>query len=278
MKIAVFSDVQANLPAMEAMIEEIERWNPDLVVMDGDLVNRGPRSLDCLDLWQDLAASRNSRPLRGNHEDFVHYCSRTPPTSAGEAAIRAFTDWTVRQLGDRIGACRSWADDLLLHEPDGMDQWIHVTHGSVRSNRHGIYRDTTDDDLRQLVPRGVAWFITGHTHRPIERHIDGTTVLNIGSAGSPFDGDTRGSYARLVWTGQRWRASIERFAYDRERARQDYFSSGFLDEGGPIARIIYQEWYRARSLIPHWHRRYRDAVLRGDISAEQAVDEFLSQL
>ncbi len=278
MKVALFSDVQANVPAMEAMIDEIERWNPDLVVMDGDLVNRGPRSLDCLDLWQSLDASRPCRALRGNHEDFVYYCSRTPPASPGEAAIRAFTDWTVAQLGDRVGECQPWPDELLFHEPGGLEHWVHVTHASIVSNRHGIYRDSTEEELRARVPQGVEWFITGHTHRPIKLHIGATTVLNIGSVGSPFDGDPRASYARLVWTGQRWRASIERFEYDRERARRDYFTTGFLDEGGPIARVIYEEWYRARSLIPHWHRQYRDAVLRGEISAEAAVAEFLSNL
>jgi predicted phosphodiesterase len=278
MKIALFSDVQANVPAMEAMIEEIDRWNPDLVVMDGDLVNRGPCSTACLDLWQSLAANRPCRPLRGNHEDFVYYCSQHAPASKGEADIRAFTDWTVAQLGERVGECRPWPDHLLLDAPAATTHWVHITHGTLSSNRQGIRKEMTNDEIAAVIPAGVDYFITAHTHRPIYREVNGTRVLNIGSVGSPFDGDPRASYARLVWNGAAWQASIERFEYDRDRARQDYVDSGFLAEGGPIARLIFEEWYRAKSLIPYWHQRYRDAVLRGDISAAQAVDEFIATL
>ena len=44
MKIAVFSDVQGNLAAFETVVEHIQAWRPDLVLMNGDLVNRGPSS------------------------------------------------------------------------------------------------------------------------------------------------------------------------------------------------------------------------------------------
>lgn len=278
MKILLFSDVQANVPAMEAMIEQIEGWDPDLVILDGDLINRGPCSAGCLDLWQDLAASRRCHALRGNHEDFVYHCSQHPPTSPGEAAIRAFTDWTVAQLGDRVGECLAWPDHLLLHAPEQIAHWIHVTHGTLQDNRHGIRKEMSDDEIAAVIPHGVDYFFTAHTHRPIYREAGGTKVLNIGSVGSPFDGDPRASYASVTWDGAEWKARIERFPYDRERARQDYFSSGFYDEGGPIARLIFEEWYRAKSLIPFWHQRYRDAVLRGDISAAQAVDQFIAHL
>ena len=52
MRVAVFSDVQANLPALETCVAHIQGWNPDLVVMAGDLINRGPRSDACLGLFQ----------------------------------------------------------------------------------------------------------------------------------------------------------------------------------------------------------------------------------
>jgi predicted phosphodiesterase len=278
MRVIVFSDVQANEPAMEAMIEEIDDWNPDFVVMDGDLVNRGPSSLACLDLCQSLADSRACHPLRGNHEDFVLYCKTHAPSSAGEADIRAFTDWTVMQLGERSEDFRPWPDHFCFHAPQQQAHWVHVTHGTMRDNRHGVRRETSDQELGESIPAGLDLFITAHTHRPLERVVAKTRVVNIGSAGSPFDGDTRGSYARLVWRNDHWKTTIERFDYDRERAARNFFDSGFYDEGGPLARLIYEEWYRAKSLIPFWHQQYRDAVLRGDISADAAVDAFLSQL
>ena len=52
MKIAILSDVHGNLPALTAVLEDIERWRADQVIVNGDLVSRGPYRLDCLRLLQ----------------------------------------------------------------------------------------------------------------------------------------------------------------------------------------------------------------------------------
>ncbi len=76
MKVAVFSDVQANLPAMEAAIEHIEGWQPDLVVMAGDLINRGPDSAGCLALFDRKRREAGWLPVYGNHEVWVQHCGQ----------------------------------------------------------------------------------------------------------------------------------------------------------------------------------------------------------
>jgi len=63
MKVAVFSDVQGNLPALEVAVEHILDWGPDMVVMAGDLVNRGPSSRACLGLFDPLRRERGWLPL-----------------------------------------------------------------------------------------------------------------------------------------------------------------------------------------------------------------------
>ena len=278
MKIALFSDVQANLPALEAMIEQIDRWNPDLVVMNGDLVNRGPSSLECLDQWRELEQRRRCVAVRGNHEDFVHDARQTPPPNPIEAELRGFTDWTANRLGERIDECMAWPDQFLFHAPGAPDRWVHVTHGTLKSNRQGILRSTPDEEIAAVIPHGVDLFVTAHTHRPLERLVDGVKVLNLGSVGSPFDRDPRASYAKLVWNGHEWQTTIERFEYDRDRAGQDFFDSGFYEEGGPLARLIYEEWRRAEGMINRWRQQYQAPVRAGEISADRAVDEFLAAL
>ena len=52
MKIAVLTDIHGNFPALEAVTEQVERWQPDVVFVAGDIVNRGPRSHDCLRFLQ----------------------------------------------------------------------------------------------------------------------------------------------------------------------------------------------------------------------------------
>ncbi len=274
---AVFSDVQGNLEAMEVVVEHIAAWQPELVVMNGDLINRGPDSLGCLDRFEGLRAESGWLPLRGNHEDFVLRCAREPPAGPIDAEMRRFADWTREQLQDRVELTAPWADHLCFHAPEGAD-WVHATHGSLLGNRDGISASLPDEGLVGRLPEGLAVFVTAHTHRPLERQFGGTQILNVGSVGAPFDGDVRASYGQLVFQHGAWHTQIVRLAYDRAQTERTFRHSGFLDQGGPLAQLIYQEWRRASPLMPHWHRRYGAAVLGGQISLEQAVREFLAEL
>ncbi|MEJ1297280.1 MAG: metallophosphoesterase [Candidatus Sedimenticola sp. (ex Thyasira tokunagai)] len=275
MKVALFSDVQGNQPAMEVVLEHIHAWNPDLVVLNGDLINRGPNNPQCLELFLQFQQQHSSVPIRGNHEEFVLYCANNPPANENKAALRQFADWTTRQLGDQVQQFAKWADHLNFHgEQD--DQWVHVTHGTLKGNRDGISSSIPDNKLEHKLPEQIALFVTAHTHKVHERLFKGIQILNIGSVGSPFDGDPRSSYAQLEFHNGSWRRKIIRLAYDRDRMARDCEESGFLDKGGPLTRVIFEEWRRADLLMPFWNRRYREAVLDGQISMQKAVDEFLS--
>ena len=277
MKVAVFSDVQGNLPAMQAVIDDILEWRPDLVILNGDLVNRGPRSLECLKAFETLRRERHWLPVRGNHEDFVLYCRDSQPPSAAEGELRRFTDWTAAQLGAAATALEDWPDHLTFAAPQS-DDWVHVTHGTLAGNRDGITAERPDDQLAGRFPADLRLFVTAHTHRPVERWLDGLPILNVGSVGSPFDGDVRASYARLQHYGGRWHWQVQRLSYDRATAERDFHDSGFVEQGGPLARLILEEWRRAALFMVAWNRRFRAAVLAGEIDLARAVDDFLADL
>lgn len=276
MKIAIFSDVQANLPAMEVAVERILRWNADLVIMDGDLINRGPQSLACLEFFETLRHQHGWLPVQGNHETWIWRCLHEAPRTALEAEMRRFADWTLDQIRPRLDALRNWPDHLCFHDPSAG--WVHVTHGSMRGNRHGITAHLSESEIAEVLPPDVALFVTAHTHRPLSRIVNATSVLNVGSVGSPFDGDPRGSFALLEVRAGRWEWEIVRFDYDRDRARRDFLDSGFIEDGGPLARILYEEWHRARLLMPLWRRDFEPAVLAGERALTAAVDAFLASL
>ena len=277
MKVAIFSDVQANLPAMEAAVEHILAWQPELVIMAGDLVNRGPKSLECVELFERMRREHGWLPVQGNHETWISRCAREAPRDALEAQTRAFADWTARQMAPRLDAISGWPDHLCFAAPDGGN-WVHVTHGTMASNREGITTSTPDERLAGKLPADVALFVTAHTHRPLERVFEGTPILNVGSVGSPFDGDPRGSYAQLTWADGRWHWTIIRFDYDRARAERDFHESGFIEGGGPLARILYEEWRQARLLMPLWRRDYEPAVIAGERPLQAAVDAFIAEV
>ena len=120
--------------------------------------------------------------------------------------------------------------------------------------------------------------IASHTHRPLLRRFDGTLVVNVGSVGQPFDGDARAAYGRFVFRGKRWKAEIARVRYDRARIERDFCDSGFLDEGGPLVRLIQLELRQSRPHLGLWMARNLQAVESGELSVAEAVERYLEQL
>lgn len=272
-KIAVLSDIHGNVPALEAVLDDVVRWQPDEVVVNGDLVNRGPCSLACLRLLQ--GSFPRSRLLRGNHEDFVLSCDEGHDPEHPAFDLRRFAHWTHAQLGSAVHDLAGWADHIDLAGPDGGA--LHITHGSRLGKRDGISARTADADLPAKLGARRDLFITSHTHKPLWRLFEGTLVVNTGSVGAPFDEDHRACYGRFIFDGGQWQAEVVRVEYDRRQAEQDFAASGFLEQGGPMTRLMLEELRHARVFVGPWMRRYHAAVEAGEITVVRAVEEFLSR-
>lgn len=274
-KIAVLSDIHGNLPALETVLADIDSWQPDKVVVAGDIVNRGPCSDVCLDLILERQRADNWHVIRGNHEDYVLDCRTvTPDDPAWE--IKQFGRWTLDQLNGRTDQLSALDSSYEWTPSNG--RIMRVVHASMRSNRDGLYKGTADERLREQIAPAPAVFATGHTHRPFLRQIDDTQVVNVGSVGSPFDYDRRAAYGRFEWDAQSgWQAEIVRLPFDYDRIEQDYLTSGFLEGGGPMAQLMLVELRRARGLIFRWASKYQLAVEQGEISLEKSVRATLSE-
>lgn len=275
MKIAVLSDIHGNIPALEAVLEDIARWRPDEVIVNGDLVNRGPYSLEVLQLLErELPAARL---LRGNHENWlVRSSAEGPLPDSTTFEIDRFAHFALVQLGERIDDIARWDDHLELTDLDGGA--LHITHGSLLGDRHGISPECEGEVLSERVGSGRDLFIASHTHRAFSRHHNGTLVVNTGSVGQPFDNDERSAYARLTFRGGRWQVVLQRVAYDRARAIADFEQSGFLEQGGALTQVIFREFFEARMHVGPWRREYLDAVKAGEIGVAESVARYLEAL
>ena len=276
MKVAVLSDIHGNLPALEPVVADVDAWSPDLVVVGGDIINRGPLSGACLDLLVERRNTLGWHLLRGNHEEFVLDCGNPDqPLSGPEFEMKRFAHFALAQVVDHIDTLRLLPDIIERPGPDG--QVLRIVHASMRSNRDGIYPLSDDEDIRRQIAPAPAVFVTGHTHRPLMRRVDDTLVVNIGSVGSPFDEDRRAGYGRFTWNQGRWQAEIVRVKYDYQRIEADYVQSGFLEAGGPLAQIMLVELRKGRGLIHRWASQYEAAVLKGDITLEDSVRQVLCE-
>ena len=275
MKLAVISDVHGNMPALRVVLEHIECWGPDNLIVNGDLINRGPYSLQALQLV--LEKFPDALFLKGNHENFVLNCgTEEEPKSGAVFEMRRFSHWTYAQVAPEIDRIASWDDGMDLSDLDGGT--IHITHGTRLGDRDGITPRTEDHELPEKIGSDKDIFITSHTHWPFIRSFNGTTVINSGSVGTPFDRDYRSSYAQMSYSRGRWQAEIIRLDYDRSEAERDFEMSGFMDAGGPITQLMLMELRHARGFIGSWLRDYETAVIKGDISIERSVEVHLEKM
>lgn len=276
MKIAILGDIHANLIAFQAVIEQLEAWRPDRVLSVGDVVNRGPRPLECLELFQKHQAESGWETVRGNHEEYV--ISQADPNGRAnpyEADVHQATIWTYEQLGCDVSSLEAMPLQYSLTAPDGSE--LRLTHGSMAGLRVGVYPFTTQHELRALIQPAPAVLCVGHTHRALIRRVDETLVVNAGSVGLPFDGDTRTGYAQLTWTRTSgWQARQVRFQYDLESALREFEQAGYLEGGGPLVRLVEIELRTANSQLYNWAVRYQDLALQGKISMAESVAQHIA--
>ena len=272
MKIAVLSDIHGNLPALQTVTADIDQWQPDLVVVNGDIVNRGPCSLACV---QFVQAQPGWQVISGNHEGFVLACgSPHAPTYGPAYDVAQFAYWTYAQLNGVTEWLANLPEQFSWLAPDGSE--FRVSHASMRSNREGLYREDEDEVLRQKIAPPPAVYVTAHTHQTFIRQLDETMVVNIGSVGSPFDENPSPGYGRFTWHAkQGWQANIIRLPFDRSTIEQDYVTSGFLDEAGPLAQLMLVELRKSRGLMFRWGERHYEQVMAGQISIEESVRDIL---
>ncbi len=267
MKIAVLSDVHGNLPALEAVLEDIERRRPDLVVVNGDLLNRGPLSPEVLALLR--RAQPAAELIRGNHENYLLACAEGRIEN-GIAEIDRLAEWSVAQLGDEVATLKGWHTDLELADLEGGSS-LHITHGSLLGDRSGIYPDSDEETLAERVGDRRELFIASHTHKAFSRRFRSTLVVNTGSVGQPFDGDPRAAYGFFTFINGRWSAESVRLEYDRERALRDFHDSGFMEGAGPLAELIEREVRECRVHVGRWRDEYLAAVKAGELGVVEAV-------
>ncbi|NTV63122.1 MAG: metallophosphoesterase family protein [Oscillochloris sp.] len=279
MNIAVLADIHANLAALHAVVDDIDSWSPDLVILAGDIVNRGPQSGACLDLVLRLRDERGWRVIAGNHEGYIlRYAADTArpgfPTSGPHYEFSRLIGWSYRQLTDRLDVIAALPDRFDLATPEGE---LHVFHASVRHNRDGVLADSSDEELRKQINPSAAVFCVGHTHMPFVRRVDDTLLVNVGSVGLPFDSDTRAAYARLTLGRTGWAAAIRRVTYDLAATERVFVHGGALEAIGPMGRIMLRELQTGQSLMFDFLPRYSPPITKGQISVEAAVREFLGE-
>jgi len=244
--IAAIADIHGNLPALEAVLAELDRLRPDEVLVGGDLVGRGPRGSAVV----AAVAERGWATIRGNHEDYLlDFVHRRVPESWWHEDKWSAARWMADEL-DRAAIAFIEALPLTLRAASAPG--LLLLHGSPRSHSEGLGPWTSDDKLsRHLASVEEPLLVCAHTHRPMHRRLPAGEVVNVGSVGLPFNGDPRAQYCLFHHDERGWRHEFRRVEYDRERTLESYRDSGFLAAGGVTAALLALELeHAAPFLVP----------------------------
>lgn len=269
MKLAVLADIHSNWQALQAVAVDLERWQPDRVVVAGDVINRGPRPVECA----NFVLARKWAWVRGNHEEYVlSHAGQSAVPKAGPSFGTSY--WTYRRLNGQMARVQQLPLQWNEYLPDGSE--VRVVHASMRHTRDCIFPNTPDEIVREQIAPAPKVLVVGHTHIPLIRTLGDTLIVNAGSSGLPFDGDPRVSYAHLTWQHGVWKAEIMRVDYNRAQAERDFDETGFNEQVGPLARLIRVELQQARSQLGEWSRDYQAAVAAGHMTLDESVTRFLA--
>jgi diadenosine tetraphosphatase ApaH/serine/threonine PP2A family protein phosphatase len=233
LRVAVVSDVHANLHALEAVLAEVDAGGYDEVWCLGDLVGYGPRPNECVALLQERA----SICLAGNH-DLVVLGKISISTFGGEAGTAAA--WTREVLE---GPARAFLSTL---EPSAVTTGAELFHGSPRDPVWD-YVLSVDAVEASFELTEAPLVLVGHSHAALAIALadgslagglapEGTEaelgagarlLLNPGSVGQPRDGDPRAAWLLLDFAAGR--ASFRRVAYPVERTQDEIRERGLPD-------------------------------------------------
>lgn len=232
MRIAVLSDIHGNLPALQAVLADLQQFDISAILVAGDLV-AGPQPNEVIHLLRSLDA----QVILGNNEiGLLDYHSGAAPLEWFTHKQFALGRWIFRNVDSENVAWLQTLPQQTIYRLDGATP-IRVVHGSPRRTDEEIYPDHQLHILNTaLASIDEPVLVCGHTHKAWVVHKNGKIALNPGSIGIPLDGDPRARYALLAWQEGLWQPILHNVNYNLDAIEIAFHQSGLLEEGGVLAQ------------------------------------------
>jgi putative phosphoesterase len=228
-RVAVITDVHANLPALQAALARIGELGIERIYCGGDLVGYGPHPNKVCALIQE----RGIPTIYGNYDYAIARdlddcgCAYVTPhdREIGQQSVA----WTLEHTDQR-------SKDFMRELPFDLrftvgGSAVHLVHGSPRKVNEYLFEDKPASLYERLAAAEKAdVLVFGHTHKPWDREYGAVRFVNCGSVGKPKDGDPRGALAILDAGSGSLEVTIERVAYDAEAVAGEVRTAGLPGE------------------------------------------------
>lgn len=253
MKIALFSDIHANLPALEACLADIDKNKPDAIYCLGDLVG--------YNIWPNevinLIRKRGIPTIAGNYDFGIGRTSddcgcaykTDEEKELGKVSI-SFTNQVVNT--EERNYLRTLPAHIKVEFQLNKDRLnLLLVHGSPRRINEYLFEDREEKSLLRIMKDADADIMCfGHTHKPYHRILEQVEenahyrhAINIGSVGKPKDNDPRGGYVLLyinenssIKDKDSINVEFIRFDYDIEKAAKAIENSPLPNEYANMLR------------------------------------------
>ena len=226
MRVAALYDIHGNLPALDAVLDELKSRKVERIVVGGDIVC-GPLTLPALTRLLELDIPVDF--IQGNAEVAVLTEMNGTPVPFPQQ-IREVVVWDAQQLRDHQPLIAAWPKTLALEIP-GLGEVL-FCHATPRDENEIFLRTTPEDVLAPIFDAaGAPLVVCGHTHMQFDRMIGNTRVVNAGSVGMPFQ--EPGAYWLLLEGGAEGpplrdsRVELRRTGYDLAHASERIRASGY---------------------------------------------------
>ena len=215
--VAALYDIHGNLPALDAVLAEVERQRIDRILIGGD-VALGPMPRETLARMRALGD--RAIVIRGNCDRLVadpHAASaqRLPP------AVREVVTWTAEQLSTDERAFLGTLPMTAAVNVEGVGEVL-CCHATPRSDEELFTVQSADDQVQPMFDGVTAPLVVcGHTHMQFDRWLRDLRIVNAGSVGMPYGAP--GAYWLRLGPGIR----MERTEYDLDEAAAAIRSTGY---------------------------------------------------
>ena len=235
-RITIFGDIHGNLPALEAVLADIEArgLSPDYCL--GDLVGYGTFPNEVTEIIRE----RNIPTIMGNYDQGVGNssddCGCAYTSKEAEELGKRSIAWTNQNTTDHN---KSFLKELTSQIPLQLgDLRVLLVHGSPRKINEYLFADRPDATMERLLDLAQAdVLVCGHTHIPYHRILpSGRHVVNAGSVGKPKDHNPQACYLVLEADNSDLTATFNRVPYDVERTAQAIESSTMPHEYAEMLR------------------------------------------